>query len=130
MSAKQNKRLSMSDTAFAQDLFNEAFPVTRHGSVKAALYAAYRFMSPKLSKDFTPRRARAIRDGKARRIDAEEMAVLKAAQIEGARNEQRELRARLARLDASLALLDAEMAGGALAAKGRQVRDMGRANPS
>lgn len=120
----------MSDTAYAQSLFNEAFPVGRHGSVKAALYAGYRFLSPRLQKEFTLRRARAIREGQAKRIDAEEMAALRAAQLEEARNEQRELRARLARLDASLALLDAEATGAALASKGQRVRGMGRANPA
>lgn len=119
----------MSDTAYAQEIFNEAFPVHRHGSVKGALYAAYRFMQPKLTKDFTPRRARALRDGKARRIDAEEMAALRLAQIEEARNEQRELKARLARLDAALALLDADTAGGAVAAQGERTVRLGRTNP-
>ena len=116
----------MSDTAYAQSLFNEAFPVGRHGSVKAALYAGYRFLSPRLQKDFTLRRARAIREGQAKRIDAEEMAALKAAQLEEARNEQKELRARLARLDAALALLDEEAIGGPLAAQGQRIRSMGR----
>lgn len=118
----------MTDTVSAQSLFNEAFPVGRYGSVKAALYAGYRFLAPRLQKDFTLRRARAIREGQAKRIDAEEMAALKVAQIEEARNEQRELKARLARLDAALALLDEATISGSLAAQSQRVRGMGRAH--
>jgi len=125
-----DKNSSMSDTAYAQELFMEAFPVQRHGSVKGAIFAAYRFMRPKLTKEFTPRRARALRDGKARRIDAEEMSALEQAKIEEARHEQRELRARLARLDAALAAFDAAEAGGTLPAKGQAIHRPGRAYPA
>jgi hypothetical protein len=97
----------MSDAFYAQNLLREAFPEQRYGSVKGAIFAAYRFVSPMVSKDLTQRRIRAIRDGTARRIDAEEMEALKAALQEESRREQRELRARLAALDEKLAAFDA-----------------------
>lgn len=108
MSAKSDKdeasrAKKMTDAFYAQNLLREAFPEQRYGSVKAAIYAAHRFISRKVAKEFTPRRVRAIRDGTARRIDAEEMEALKAALMEESHREQRELRARLAALDEKLA---------------------------
>lgn len=106
MLSKSTKDLSVSDTAYHSDLIREAFPRNRYGGAKSAIYAAYRYISPKVTKKFTERRARAIWEGTARRIDAEEADVLKRAQIEEARREQRELRERLARLDTALAVAD------------------------
>lgn len=126
MLSDSDKNSPMSDATYAQELFHEAFPVHRHGSVKAALYAAYRFMAPKLTKDFTPRRARSLRDGKARRVDAEEMAALELARMVEARNEQRALQERLQRLDAEIAAWDQREAGCALASQGRGIRKVGR----
>ena len=97
----------MSDAFYAQNLFREAFPEGRYGSVKAALYEAHRFLSRKLAKDFTYRRARSIHEGTARRIDAEEMEALKLALIEENKREQQNLRARLASLDEKLASYEA-----------------------
>lgn len=103
-----DKGKSVSDALYHSELIREAFPRSRYGAAKAAIYAAYRYISPKVAKEFTERRARAIWEGTARRIDAEEAAVLRRAQIEEAQREQAELRARLARLDAALAVADQE----------------------
>ncbi len=101
----------MSDAFYAQSLMREAFPERRYGSVKGAIFAAYRFVSPKVSKEVTPRRIRSIRDGTARRIDSEEMDALRAALIEEAHREQQELRARLAALDEKVAAFRESVAG-------------------
>lgn len=105
-----NRAKEMTDAFYAQNLLREAFPEQRYGSVKGAIFAAYRFISPKVSKDLTPRRIRSIREGTARRIDAEEMEALKAAIIEESRREQSELRSRLAALDEKVAAFDAREA--------------------
>lgn len=106
MLGQSDKDKSVSDTVFHSELMREAFPRHRYGGAKAAIYAAYRYIAPKVTKEFTERRARSIWEGTARRIDAEESAVLKKAQIEEARREQRELKERLARLDTTLAVVD------------------------
>lgn len=106
MLGQSDKDKSVSDTAFYSDLIQEAFPRKRYGGAKAAIYAAYRYIAPKVTKEFTERRARSIWEGTARRIDAEESTVLHKAQIEEAKREQRELRERLARLDTALAVAD------------------------
>jgi len=115
-SAKRAK--VMSDAFYAQNLLKEAFPESRYGSVKGAIFAAYRFVSPKVTKEVTPRRIRSIRDGTARRIDAEEMEALKAAIIEEAHREQQELRARLAALDKKVAAFAARSSGEPVAGSG------------
>ncbi len=102
-----SKDKRMTDVVYAQGLFREAFPQRRYGSVKAALYEAHRFISRRVRKDFTERRARCLWEGTAKRIDAEEMEALKAALMEETRREQRELRARLASLDEKLAAVEA-----------------------
>ncbi|WP_336057353.1 hypothetical protein [Nitratireductor sp. CH_MIT9313-5] len=107
MLSQRDKDKAMSDTAYYSDLMREAFPKARYGAAKAAIYAAYRFMGPKVQKPFTERRARSIWEGTARRIDAEEAEVLRLAKLEEAKREQRELRERLSELDATLAALDA-----------------------
>src|SRR5688572_17214193 len=108
MLGQSDKDKSVSDTAYHSDLIREAFPKTRHGGAKPAIFAAYRYIAPKVTKKFTERRARAIWEGTARRIDAEEANALRLAQIEEARREQYELRQRLARLDTALAMVDEE----------------------
>ncbi len=113
-----NRAKVMTDAFYAQNLLREAFPESRYGSVKGAIFAAYRFVRPKVSKELTPRRIRAIRDGQARRIDAEEMAALKLAIIEEAHREQQELRARLAALDKKVAAFGARASGGQVAGSG------------
>lgn len=105
--SKSNRARPMSDVFYAQNLFREAFPESRYGSVKAALYEAHRFLSRKVAKEFTYRRARSIHEGTARRIDAEEMEALKLALIEESKREQQNLRARLASLDETIAAYEA-----------------------
>ncbi len=116
MLSEKDKDASMSDTAFHSELIREAFPRARYGGVKIAIYAAYQYVAPKVRKQFTERRARAIWEGTARRIDAEESAVLHRAKIEEAKREQSELRARLARLDFALAAIDEDFHGPQMAA--------------
>jgi hypothetical protein len=113
-----NRAKVMTDAFYAQNLLREAFPESRYGSVKGAIFAAYRFVRPKVSKELTPRRIRSIREGTARRIDAEEMAALKLAIIEEAHREQQELRARLAALDKKVAAFGARAAGSQVAGAG------------
>lgn len=106
---------AMSDIAYAKRLMDEAFPPQRFGNVQAALLEAYRFMKPKveprIERPFTFRRVRSLHEGSARRVDGAEMDALKLAQIEEARREHRELRARLAHLEEALAMADAAPAG-------------------
>ena len=110
-----NKGKPMTDVFYAQNIFREAFPPRRYGSVKAALYEARRAISRHVRKEFTDRRARSIWEGTARRIDAEEMRALEAALLEETRREQDELRARLAALDQTIAAREAALAGAPLA---------------
>lgn len=106
MLSDNDKDSSMSDTSYHMNLMREAFPRHRYGGAKAAIYAAYRYMAPKVRKPFSERRARSIWEGTARRIDAEEAQALQSAAIVEARREQAELKDRLARLDAALAAID------------------------
>lgn len=115
-------RKSMSDIALAQGMIRDAFPRDLYGGYKAAVYAAYRFISPRVSKQFTLRRAAAIWNGEARRIDMEEAAALQTALIEEAQNETKRLRARLAALDEKIAAFSERTASEALA-KGRRHSD-------
>jgi len=111
----------MSDAVLAQGLIREAFPKELYGGYKAAVYAAYRYISPRVSKRFTERRARAIWDGEARRIDMEEADALRAALIEEARNETVRLRARLASLDEKIAAAEASAHRQAMARPSQQM---------
>lgn len=101
----------------------EAFPSQRHGSVYSAQYAAFDYLRRTVRKNMTFRRARSIWEGAARRIDAEEAEALQRAKVEEARRERTELRARLDRLDAELAEVDAQFHGAPLAGGGNQARD-------
>lgn len=120
-----NKDKAMNDVVYAQGLFKEAFPERRYGSVKEMLNAAYRAISPKVRKEFTHRRARSIWEGAARRIDSEEVDALRLVIVEEHRREQRELRARLASLDARLATTDPEFFGPTLEAYRAQASGLG-----
>lgn len=111
-------------------VMREAFPRERHGGAKAAIYAAYRYISPKVQKQFTERRARSIWEGTAKRIDAEEAAVLRRARLEEARREQAELRERLARLDTALAAIDEDFHGPQMAAHRAAASGLGRVGRS
>lgn len=126
--SSDHKSLSMSDTAYHSGVMRSAFPADRYGGSKGAIHAAFLFIAPKVRKVFTERRARSIWEGSARRIDAEESAVLHRAEIEEARREQTELRERLHRLDAALAALDEEEIGETLAAHSEPSRRMGGAH--
>ena len=116
-----NRGKIMSDVFCAQNLFREAFPEHRYGSVKAALYEAHRFLSRKVAKEFTYRRARSIHEGTARRIDAEEMEALKLALIEESKREQQILRARLASLDEILASYETVSNRSKVASQGKEM---------
>lgn len=112
----------MDDVAQTNILFQQAFPLRRYGSVKEMINASVRFIAPRVHKEFTHRRARSIWEGTARRIDGEEKDAFRQAVIEEDRREQRELRARLAALDARLSTVDPEFHGPALAAHREQTR--------
>jgi hypothetical protein len=122
---KRDRKTGMSDTAFYQGMMRDAFPARRYGSAKAALYEAHRFISRRVSKDFTPRRARSIWEGTAARIDAEEADALRAAEIEGARREYKELQDRLAFLETSLAMADEAFHGPKMATHRAFARGLG-----
>lgn len=108
----------MSPIAEAQVLMQDAWPIRRFGKLDNVFYHAVRFISPRVEKQFTERRARSIWEGTARRIDSQEMDALRAAIIEEAHREQQELRARLAALDKKVAAFDARVAREAVARKG------------
>ena len=97
----------MSDTAFVQETLRGVYTVERFGSVKAAQGAALDFMRKRV-RNMTARRIRSFFEGTARIIRGEEKDAVRAAEIEEGRREQAELRARLARLDAALAVADQE----------------------
>ncbi len=107
----------MSVPLAARDLFREAFPARRYGKLDNVFYHAVRFISPRVEKVFTPRRARSIWEGTARRIDSDEMDAMRAALFEEKMREQQELRARLASLDASIAAFNTAQAGRPMAAE-------------
>lgn len=128
MLSQRDRNVGMSDTVYYQDALRDAFPKTRYGGAKGAIYAAYRFIAPKVTKQFTERRARSIWEGTAARIDAEEADAIRLAQIEEIRRERSELRARLARLEEAIAMVDATEVGAAVAARGPNARAMGVAH--
>lgn len=115
----------MSPTIAARDLMRDAWPIQRYGKLDNVFYHAVRFISPRVSKEFSPRRARSIWEGSARRIDSEEMDALRAALIEESRRETEELRARLAALDEKIAFFDAVLAGETLASSSREADRLG-----
>lgn len=119
----RNRKQGMSDVCLAQNLMRDAFPARRYGKVEAAFYEAHRFISRRVSKEFTLRRVRSIWEGTARRIDSEEMDALRAALVEESRREQRELTARLASLDEKIAAFEAAAHREAVA---RPVSQVGR----
>lgn len=112
----QRKATVMSPIAEAQIEIRAAFPLARYGKLENVFYEAVRFISPRVVKEFTPRRARSIWEGTARRIDSDEMDALRAAKYEEARREQQELRARLAALDKKIAAFDAASSSASVAA--------------
>lgn len=68
---------AMSDVTLASELIREAYPSARYGNAKAAIWAAYRGLKLR-----SIRRARALYNGEAKRVDAHEMDALRRAAIE------------------------------------------------
>ncbi len=93
----------MSDAVYAKELVREVYRPDLYGSVKAALYQAYRDLNKRTRKEITPRRVRSFWDGTAKRIDGEELDALRAQRAEHFQDEQLRLRQRLAEVDAFLA---------------------------
>jgi hypothetical protein len=120
--AKRTKARAMSPVAEAQMDMRLAFPPARYGKLENVYYNAVRFIAPRVDKHFTLRRARAIWEGTARRIDSDEMDAIKLAKIEETRREQKELRARLAKVDEMLAAVDKALACSSMAEEVAQVR--------
>lgn len=116
-----SKDKAMNDTLRAQMLFSEAYPDIRYESVKDIYRAAFKFISKHVTKDLTYRRVRAIREGKARRIDGEELDALRLAVIEESKIEQQQLRARLAALDETIASYEAAAHRQEMARQGKEV---------
>lgn len=104
--SKRDKRKSMSDTTFAKGAIQEAFPTRRFGSAYAAQHEAYKFLRKNVGKQMTMRRIRSLWEGTAKRVDGEEKDALRWAKIEEAKREQKELRERLAKIDAALAAIN------------------------
>ena len=121
-----NRKRVMRDAVYAKNLFEEAFPLWRYGSVKAMTRAAHTFVSKRVTKEFTFRRARSIWEGTARRIDGEEIDALREALYEETVREQREIRARLAKLDEVLAGMDTPSTGKTMAEARSLSRRSGR----
>ncbi|ANL02671.1 hypothetical protein [Rhizobium phage RHEph18] len=121
-----NRKKVMSAVFEAQETFRSAWPLRRYGKLDNVFYHAVRFISPRVQKEFTIRRARSIYEGTARRIDSEEMDALRAAVYEETRREQQELRTRLAELDEILAGDGAPKAGKTVAEARSLFRRPGR----
>lgn len=102
-----DRKKVMSPTLTAKNLMRDAWPLQRYVKLDNIFYEAVRFISPRVTKEFTARRARSIWEGTARRIDSDEMDALRAALIEESKIEARELRARLASLDQKIASFEA-----------------------
>lgn len=93
----------MSDAVTAQELVREVYSPKMYGSVKAALYQAFRDLNKRTTKQITERRIRSLWDGTAKRIDGEELDALRAQRAEHFQSEQIRLRQRLSELDEILA---------------------------
>ncbi len=98
---------AMTDAATASEYMQDAFPVKRYGNAKAATWAAYR----KLKLE-TERRARAIWNGEARRIDAHEMDALKKAVLDELHLSRKEALERIERLERELSHTVEDLGGG------------------
>ncbi len=128
MLSKNDKSKSMSDTLYMKENLPLVWSVERFWSVKAAQYAAYVFMKPRVVKDLKLRRIRQLWEGKAGRVDGEEKDAVRLAQIEEAKHERAALRARLDRLDGLLAAVDEEFHGPTIAILREQASRQGRAS--
>jgi len=111
----------MSPAIEARVLLRDAFPLARYGKLENVFYQAVKFVAPRVEKAFTPRRARSIWEGTARRIDSDEMDALRAALIEESKIEQQQIRARLASLDKKIADYEANYHRQAMARSSQEV---------
>lgn len=112
MLSKKDKSESMSDTVFVRDTLREVYSIERFGSIKAAQTEAFDFLRKKIrEKPLKMRRVRAFFEGQAKVIRGEEKDAVRAAQIEEARREYQSIKAKLARMEAALAVADAEFFG-------------------
>lgn len=112
ISTNTRGRKEMSDVALASELIREAYPPGRYGSAQRACWAAYRKL--KLASE---RRARAIWNQEARRIDAHEMDALRRAALEEVTRERERALDRIKQLESMVAAshhhgVEAEEAGG------------------
>lgn len=96
--AKARGRKEMSDVALASELIREAYPPGRYGNVQRACWTAYTKL--KLASE---RRARAIWNQEARRIDAHEMDALRRAALEEVTRERDRALERIEQLESSVA---------------------------
>lgn len=100
------RKRAVTDVAAAQSMIREAFPVAKFGNAKAATWAAYRQLKLK-----TERRARAIWNGEAVRVDAWEMDALTRALLERARLEHEQTQQRIKALESALGIPQQDKAG-------------------
>ncbi|WP_234908356.1 hypothetical protein [Rhizobium rhizogenes] len=121
-----DRKKVMSPTLTAKILMRDAWPLRRYSKLDNVFYEAVRFISPRVTKSFTARRARSIWEGTARRIDSDEMDALRAALIEESKIEARELRAHLASLDQKIASFEAAAHRQAMARQGQEMGRSGR----
>lgn len=108
---------TMTDTALAQELLQEAFPIHAGRNIKAAIGDAYdalrrreralpRTALDERNRQWTERRVKSIWQREARRIDHYEIEDLTAVAVEEARIERQRLKAREQRLAALIAAQD------------------------
>lgn len=107
-----NKGKAMTHAAECQEIIKDVWPVTRTGSVKASLWAAYEYLSERVTeRPVTLRRVETMWHGNIKSPRSEEVDALRLAKIEEAFNERAEIKARLAVLDERLASVDAGQGG-------------------
>lgn len=101
------ERLSkVTDITAAQTLMRDAFPLSRWGTAQRACWQAYRRLGLA-----TERRARAIWNGEAKRIDASEMDALRNHALKQARQEYARFKDRIATLENALRVSDPKFHG-------------------
>ena len=100
----------MNDATTASEYMRDAFPVSRYGNARAATWSAYQKL-----KLATERRAKAIWNGEARRIDAHEMDALKKAVLDELHLSREEALEKIGRLERELSHAAADLGGGRVA---------------
>jgi len=108
----------MTDIALARNLIHDAFPLSKWGTAQAACWQAYRQLKLK-----SERRARALWNGEALRVDAYELDSLRAAALSQARQEYADTRNRILALEAALRLQDEDFHSDQIAALEREAGD-------